>query len=474
LNYKWIALSNTTLGTLMASLDRNIIIIALPSIASELNASLITLVWIAIGYWVVTASVLLTFGRLADMFGRVKLYNLGFALFTIGSALCFMSQNGEQLIAFRIIQAIGAAFIFSNSVAIITDVFPETERGRALGLNQISIMIGTVLGLVLGGFLTFYFGWRSIFWINLPLGIFATIWAFIKLREMGTIQKEKIDWLGNITFSAGILFLLIGITFGPFQLLETFGVSLCISAGIFLLVIFYFIEKKQTQPMFDLSLFKIKLFTSGNIVVFLNSLARSAFTFIMVFYLQGPTMGLNPLDAGIYLIHVSIAMAIFAPISGWFYDKYRLQLITQIGLIVSAIGFLLLTGIGTTTTYAESFLPLLLLGSGMGIFTPPNRATIMSSVPSQRRGVAAGTSTTLVMMGSAFSIGIVFLLFSLVLPLNFNEYIFSGSVDGQNDDYSDFTTNELINQFLFSVRLVFFLSTIIMIISIIIIQFGIK
>ncbi len=187
----------------MASLDRNIIVIALPSIASELHTSLITLVWIAIGYWVVTASVLLTFGRLADMFGRVKLYNIGFALFTIGSTLCCVSQTGEQLIVFRVVQALGAAFLFSNSAAILTDVFPENERGRALGLNQISIVVGSVIGLTLGGFLTSYLGWRSIFWINIPIGLFATVWSYAKLRELGTIRKEKIDWFGNATLSGG-------------------------------------------------------------------------------------------------------------------------------------------------------------------------------------------------------------------------------------------------------------------------------
>ena len=182
MQYKWIALSNTTIGTLMASLDRNIVVIALPTIASMLHASLITLVWIALGYWVVTASVLLNFGRLADMFGRVRLYNVGFVLFTVGSALCSIAYTGEQLIVFRIVQAIGAAFLFSNSAAILTDTFPENERGRALGLNQVSIVIGSVIGLTLGGFLTSYLGWRSIFWINIPIGAFATIWAYLKLR----------------------------------------------------------------------------------------------------------------------------------------------------------------------------------------------------------------------------------------------------------------------------------------------------
>ncbi|MEJ7642416.1 MAG: MFS transporter [Candidatus Nitrosocosmicus sp.] len=461
MNYKWIALSNTTIGTLMASLDRNIIVIALPSIASELHTSLITLVWIAIGYWVVTASVLLTFGRLADMFGRVKLYNMGFALFTIGSALCCVSQTGEQLIVFRVVQAMGAAFLFSNSAAILTDVFPENERGRALGLNQISIVVGSVIGLALGGFLTSYLGWRSIFWINIPIGLFATVWSYAKLRELGTIRKEKIDWFGNATLSGGMVLLLAGITFGSFQIIDTVTSILVILGGAALLVMFYLVEKKVSQPMFDLSLFKIKLFASSNMAIFLNALARGAFTLVMVFYLQGPSMRLDPLNAGIYLIPVSLALAIFAPVSGWLYDKFKLQIFTPIGLIVSAVGFLMLAGIGETTSFHESMLPLVLVGAGMGIFASPNRATIMSSVPSHRRGVAAGISTTLVMTGSAFSIGLVFLVFTQVMPLDAAQSIFTGSFDASNITGMD------VDRFMISVNIIFFVSAIIMVISVI-------
>nr|MBA3286002.1 MFS transporter [Nitrosopumilus sp.] len=427
----------------------------------ELHTSLITLVWIAIGYWVVTASVLLTFGRLADMFGRVKLYNMGFALFTIGSALCCVSQTGEQLIVFRVVQALGAAFLFSNSAAILTDVFPENERGRALGLNQISIVVGSVIGLALGGFLTSYLGWRSIFWINIPIGLFATVWSYAKLRELGTIRKEKIDWFGNATLSGGMVLLLVGITFGSFQIIDTVTSILVILGGAALLMLFYLVEKKVSQPMFDLSLFKIKLFASSNMAIFLNALARGAFTLVMVFYLQGPSMRLDPLNAGIYLIPVSLALAIFAPVSGWLYDKFKLQIFTPIGLIVSAVGFLMLAGIGETISFHESLLPLVLVGAGMGIFASPNRATIMSSVPSHRRGVAAGISTTLVMTGSAFSIGLVFLVFTQVMPLDAAQSIFTGSFDASNITGMD------VDRFMISVNIIFFVSAIIMVISVI-------
>lgn len=445
----------------MASVDRNIVIIALPTISSELHTSLLTLVWIALGYWVVTASVLLNFGRLADMFGRVKLYNIGFVLFTTGSALCSISHTGEQLIVFRVIQALGAAFLFSNSAAILTDAFPENERGRALGLNQVAIVVGSVVGLTFGGFLTSYLGWRSIFWINIPIGVFATLWSYTKLRELGTIRKEKLDWPGNATLAGGLLLLLIGITFSAFQIMDLFAISLFVMAGSALLILFYFIEKSVPKPMFDLSLFRIKLFTGGNVAIFLNALARGAFTLVMAFYLQGPSMKLSPLNAGIYLIPVSLALATFAPISGWLYDKYKLQIFTPVGLLISAAGFLILTRISATTSFDGSILPLVLVGAGMGIFASPNRATIMSSVPSYRRGVAAGVSTTLVMAGSAFSIGLVFLIFTQIMPLYAAQNIFSGSFAASN------ITTMAINKFMNSLHFIFFISAILMVVSII-------
>lgn len=451
----------------MAALDRNIIVIALPSISSDLHTSLITLVWITIGYWVVTSSVLLTFGRLADMFGRVRLYNLGFALFTIGSGLCCISSTGEQLIIFRIVQGIGAAFIFSNGSAILSDSFPESERGKALGINQIAIVIGSVIGLVLGGVLTSYLGWRSIFWINIPIGILATMWAFSKLRELGSIKKEKVDYLGNILMTLSMLFILIGITFGSFHLLSSFMVILLISAGVILLVIFYYAEKKTLHPMVDLTLFRIKNFTSNNVTIFLNSMARGAFSFVIVFYLQGPSMMLSPLEAGVYLIPISLTLAIFAPITGWFYDKFRSPVISPIGLLVSAAGFLLLTRVGYQVSFYELVLPLSLIGSGMGIFNSPNRAAIMNSVSPHNRGIAAGISTTLVMTGSAFSIAVIFIVFSIVLPPDETGKIFSGSFADITDE-NNIKSGIIFEKFMDALHMVFFISALLMISSVVI------
>jgi EmrB/QacA subfamily drug resistance transporter len=472
LNYKWLALSNTTIGSLMASLDRNIIIIALPTIALDLGLPLITLVWLTIGYWVVTASALLTFGRLADMFGRVKLYNIGFALFTVGSTLCCIAQTGEQLIVFRVIQGIGAAFIFSNSAAIISDTFAESERGKALGINQISIVIGSVIGLVVGGVLTSYLGWRSIFWINIPIGIFATVWAFSKLKELGHTKMEKIDWPGNLLMSLALLLLLFGITFGSFQILNFFWTILLVSSGIVFLILFYLIERKVLYPMIDLTLFELKIFTSSNIAIFLNSVARGAFSFVIVFYLQGPSMSLSPLEAGLYLIPVSLALAIFAPIAGWLYDKYKSPAFSQLGLLLSAAGFLMLVGIEEKISLLEVILPFILIGAGMGVFTSPNRTAIMNSVSQNRRGIAAGISTTLVMTGSAFSVALVFSIFSIMLPTDETSKIFSGSFNGEQENAS-FSNQIIFEKFLQSLRYIFLISAFLMITSALI-QYKLK
>src|SRR5919199_2110307 len=463
MNYKWTALSNTIIGTLMAALDRNIILIALPAIALDLHTSFLTLIWIVLVYWLVTAAVLLNFGRLSDMFGRVKLYNMGFALFTLGSGLCSISQSGEQLILFRIIQALGAAFLFSNSAAIITDTFRENERAKALGLNQTSIVIGSVIGLVLGGFLTSYLGWRSIFWVNIPIGTFATIWSYSKLRELGVIRKEKIDWLGNITFAGGLSMILIGVTLANFRIVTLFEILLSIICGISLLILFIIIEKKIPKPMFDLSLFKIPPFIGGNLAIFLNALARGAFTLIMSFYLQGPLMRLNSLEAGIYLIPVSAALAAFAPLSGWLYDKYKLGSFTVIGLLISAVGFFILTKIPVQTSFYEMLVPLIMIGAGMGIFASPNRALIMTSVPPTRRGISAGMSTTFVMIGNSFSIGMVFLIMTTIVPLHTAEQLFSGSFKTSS---SIAINDSVVTKFLSSIQLTFFISAIIMLISI--------
>jgi EmrB/QacA subfamily drug resistance transporter len=452
--YKWVALSNTTLGTLMAALDANIVLIALPTIARQLpGTSLLGLLWILIGYQLVTATILVSFGRLADMFGRVRLYTLGFALFTAGSALCSLSQTGSELIGFRMVQAVGAAFLFSNSAAILTDAFPAGERGRAIGINQVSIVVGSVMGLLVGGLLTAVAGWRSIFWINVPIGLFATVWAHYQLREQhAPLRKEKLDLIGNATFGLGLASLLLGITAYALDVFPFVVTILLMVVGLGLLIAFLQIERMVPNPMLDLGLFRIRAFAAGNLAILLNALARGAFTLVLVFYLQGPTMHLSAFAAGIFLVPSSAALAVLGPLSGTLSDRYSPRLLCSLGLIVSAVGFLMLTRLGPTTTFDALLFPLALIGAGMGLFAAPNRAAIMNSVPRDRRGVASGTSITLTNAGMTMSLGLAFLIMTASTPLSTLESIFAGgSASG--------ATHLSIGHFLDSVHIVFYLAT---------------
>ncbi len=460
MQYKWVALSNTTIGILMASLDTNILLIGLPTVVSDLHSSLIETMWIVLSYGLVTTCVLLSFGRLADMFGRVKLYNMGLVVFTISSLFCSFAQSGTELILFRIFQAFGAAFLFSNSAAILTDAFDAKERGRALGLNQISIVIGSVLGLLLGGILTETLGWRSIFWVNVPIGTFAAIWSHKKMRELGTISGGSIDWLGNLVLVAGLLLIMLGITTGSLQMIPSLLEVVFVVTGIGVLGVFAYVESKVRQPMFDISLFKNKFFSAGNFMIFLNALARGALVLIMTFYLQGPSMRLGPFAAGIYLIPVSFTIATFGPISGWLSDKYGSRILTILGLSISTVGFLVMTRISPVTDFEGLVLPLALVGAGFGIFASPNRASIMGSVPPQRRGVAAGMSTTLVTLGNVMSLGISFAILAHAIPPQDLESVFLGSTVHNSSAV-------VITNFINSIHVIFYISTFALVASII-------
>jgi EmrB/QacA subfamily drug resistance transporter len=428
--YKWVVLSNTTVGTLMSSLDSNIVIIALPTIAKDLpGTSVFILLWILLGYALLTSVVLLNFGRLGDMYGRVRLYTLGFAIFTVGSALCGLSQTGTELVLFRLVQAVGAAFLFANSAAIITDAFPPNERGRALGINQVSIVAGAVTGLVLGGVLTSLLGWRSIFYVNVPIGLIATWRAYAGLRELHRPQKElQVDWVGNLSFAGGLACILLAVTLFALGQAPPLVFGGLILIGGALLVLFLWIETQVAHPMFDLSLLRIRMFSASLSAIFVNALARGAFSFVMVFFLQGPPHYLSPLSAGLYLIPVSASLAVIGPISGALSDRYGSRPFAILGLLVSASGFIWLTQIGATTTWFQLVGPFILVGFGMGLFAAPNRASMMNSVPPDRRGVASGIGTTLVNSGTTLSLGLAIVVMANALPLSSLTSIFLGRV----------------------------------------------
>jgi EmrB/QacA subfamily drug resistance transporter len=429
--YKWRVLTNTTVATLMSSIDGNIVLISLPTIGRQLpDTSATTLLWILLGYSLVTAVVLLNFGRLSDMFGRVRLYVLGFAVFTAGSFLCGFSQTGLELVGFRLVQALGAGFLFSNSAAIITDAFPPNERGRALGVNQVSIVVGAVSGLVLGGIITTTIGWRWIFFVNVPIGLVATIRAHHDLHELARPQeKPKIDWVGNVVFAGGLTLVLLGITLGA---LGEFSEEVAIAAivvGIGLIGLFLWTEAHEASPMLDLSLFRNRIFTLSAVSMLLNALARGAFTFILVFYLQGPPRYLRPFTAGLFLIPVSASIATFGPVSGWLSDRYGPRPFLIAGLVTSAVGFLSLATIGPDESFLGLTPPLILMGAGMGLFASPNRAQMMTAVPPARRGVASGIGTTLINTGATISLGLTLIVMSTVLPTSSIQQIFLGTVN---------------------------------------------
>jgi len=429
LNYKWFVLFNTCLGVLMATIDSNIVIISLPVISRTLpHTSVFDLIWILTGYQLVTASVLINFGRLSDILGRVRLYTYGFGLFTVGSALCSLSQTGFELVLFRIVQAVGAAFLFSNSAAILTDAFPIQERGKALGLLQIAMVLGSVLGLVLGGILTTLAGWQSIFWVNVPIGVIATSLAYFRLKEMSVVEgAQKIDILGNVSFAAGLGLFLAGISLFAIGEISLSLLGLSTAVGASLLVIFYFAEKRVEQPMIDFSLFRNMRFTMGNVLIFLNGLVRGSLTLLLSLYLQGPTMGLDSFTAGTFLVPLTASVAIFGPLSGYLSDKYGAHKLTMLGMAISTIGFIILAQLGYTSTFASLFVPLVIAGTGFGIFAAPNRASIMNSVGAQARGVASATSTTFIQIGFILSQGMVFLIMALIIPLQDVQKVMVGS-----------------------------------------------
>ena len=429
MRYKWLVLTNTTVATLMASIDTNIVLISLPTIGRELpGTSASSLLWILLGYSLLTAVVLLNFGRLSDLFGRVRLYVLGFAIFTAGSALCGFSQTGLELVLFRLVQAVGAGFLFSNSAAIITDAFPPNERGRALGINQVSIVAGAVSGLVLGGVITSTIGWRWIFFVNVPIGLIATARAHFDLKEIARPeQAPRIDWAGNLAFAGGLTLVLAGVTLGALGNISTAAGAVVAIVGVALLVAFVWIEQNERSPMLDLSLFRNRQFASSTFAVLLNALARGAFTFILVFYLQGPPRFLSPFTAGLFLIPVSLSLATLGPLSGWLSDRFGPRPFLILGILTSAAGFLWLATIGPQASFVDLAGPLVLVGAGMGLFAAPNRAAMMTAVPPTRRGVASGIGMTFVNTGATISLGLTLLIMTGVLGRAQVQAIFLGT-----------------------------------------------
>jgi EmrB/QacA subfamily drug resistance transporter len=448
-HYKWIVLSNTTLGVLMATINSSILLIALPDIFKGVrinplapgNTSL--LLWLIMSYLVVTAVLVVSFGRLGDMFGRVRMYNAGFAVFTVFSLLLSVTwMQGTAgvlwMIIMRVLQGVGGAMLMANSNAIITDTFPVEQRGLALGLNQVAGITGSFVGLVLGGVLA-PVEWHLVFLVSVPFGVFGTFWAYWKLRDTGIRQPGRLDWWGNLTFAVGLIAVMAGITYGiqPYNG-HTMGwsspwVLAALIGGVVVLVIFCVVETRVAEPMFQLRLFRIRAFTAGNLASLLSGLGRGGLMFILIIWLQGiwlPQHGYSfastPLWAGIYMLPLTAGFLIAGPVSGWLSDRFGARTFATGGMLVAAASFGWLAWVPVDFTYWEFALVLLLNGIGMGLFAAPNRAAIMNSLPPNQRGVGAGMSTTFQNSAMVLSIGVFFSLMILGLAQTLPQTLTSG------------------------------------------------
>jgi MFS family permease len=449
--YKWIALSNTTLGVFLATIDSSIMLIALPNIFKgiKLNPLLpgnsFYLLWMILSFLVVTSVLVVSLGRLGDLYGRVRMYNLGFAIYTFFSLLLtitWMSGTAAALylVIMRVFQGVGAAFLWANSSAILTDAFPEHQRGMALGINQVFGISGSFIGLVLGGILG-PIQWRLIFLVSVPVGLFGTLWAYLKLREVPRYTKAKVDWLGNVTFAVGLIVFMVGITYGiqPYGH-DTMGwtspfVLSMIGSGVFLLALFVYIENRVPDPMFRLSLFKIRAFSAGSLATLLSAIGRGGLMFMLIIWLQGIWLPLHgydavrtPLWAGIYMLPLTAGFLLAGPISGILSDRYGSRPFATGGMIAAAASFAFLELLPVNFPYEVFALLLLLNGLAMGAFSAPNRAGVMNSLPAAHRGVGSGMNTTFQNAAQVLSIGIFFTLMIVGLSGSLSTNLLHGLV----------------------------------------------
>jgi len=431
--YKWIALSNVTLAVLLATLDGSIVLIAMPSIFRGIHldplepANSSYLLWMILGFLVVTSVLIVSLGRLGDMYGRVRMYNIGFVIYTLASLLLTVDwltgrSGALYLIVFRVVQGVGAAFLLANSAAILTDAFPANQRGMALGINNIVGVSGVFIGLVLGGLLA-PIDWRMVFLISVPIGLFGSVWAYLKLEERSTPKRARVDWPGNLTFALGLILIMISVTYG----IRPYGghatgwssprVVVLLGAGIACLAAFAAIERRVVEPMFRLPLFRIRAFTFGTLSTFLSAVARGGLMFMLIIWLQGiwlPQHGYDftdtPLWAGIYMLPLIIGMLLAGPTSGYLSDRFGARPFATGGMVGAALSFFLLALLPTDFSYPLFAAILFLNGISMGMFASPNRAAVMNSLPASDRGAGGGMNQTFQNSAQVLSIGIFFTL----------------------------------------------------------------
>jgi len=420
----------------MAGLDTRIVLIGLPTIAESLRAGLETLLWVTQGYQIAITIGLLFLGRFTDIFGRVKIYNLGFAIFTVGSGLCVFAPTGEQLIIFRVIQGVGGAMLIANSAALITDATPAGELGFALGVNQIAFTLGAVLGLTVGGVLIDTIGWRSIFTLNIPIGIFGTLWAHLRLREISQTERHSsFDYMGLCLFTTSLTSLLLVISLVTMASIDDIGAAILYLISLVTFALFLYFEPRRAEPLLDMRLFKIRLFSAGNVSQLLYSLGFGSLSLIMILYFQ-LIRGYDALTAGLLFLPLDVAFVSIGPISGKLSDRYGTRWLATLGMGVGTVGYVALAILLTATTPLEQIaIILIILGLGLGLFSSPNISSVMGSVPPQRRGVASAVRATVFNTGNVVSIGLVAYIITTVIPYQ----VVSGIITG---GYSTLTPGE--------------------------------
>lgn len=447
-NYKWVALSNTTLGAFIGFVNGSSIMIALPSIFRGIELNPMTpgnfayLLWMIMGYMLTQAVLVVSLGRVGDMFGRVRTYNIGFVIFTVASILLSVTWStgvagAIELIVFRILQAVGGAFLLANSAAILTDAFPPDQRGFALGINMVAAIAGSFIGLIMGGLLA-EVGWRWVFIANIPFGLVGTIWAFTALREVGVHRQSSVDWAGNLTFALGLTVILVGIVFGiaPSDKAGMGWTSPLvlgmIGLGIVLLGVFVATELRVREPMFNLGLFRVRAFAAGNIAGVLSSIGRGGLQLMLVIWLQGIWLPLHgysfestPLWAGIYMLPIAAGFLLAGPVSGRLSDKYGSRALATGGMLLTAVTFVLLMLVPVNFDYPVFAAIIFLNGVGSGLFISPNTAAIMNSVPPESRGVASGMRAAFVNVGLPLSIALYFTLMAIGLHATVPQSLYS-------------------------------------------------
>lgn len=448
-NYKWIALTNTTLGIFMATINSSIILISLPAIFRGIGIDPLSpgnvgyLLWLLMGYMLVTAVLVISLGRLGDIMGRVRIYNLGFAVFSFASVVLALDpfhggKGAMWLVLWRLVQGVGGAMLFANSSAIIVDAFPAEQRGLAMGINQVAAIGGSFIGLIAGGLLSIG-DWRLVFWVSVPFGILGTFWGYHSLRDNGKRSPAKIDWWGNITFAVGLTSILIAMVYG----IQPYGQSsmgwtsprvlTCFVIGTVLLIAFFNIELHTPSPMFNLRLFKIRAFATGSAAGFLAAIARGGLQFMLIIWLQGIWLPLHgyaydatPLWAGIYLLPLTVGFLIAGPLSGYLSDRHGARILSTSGLVLFGGSFVGLLLVPTNFHYIWFAILVFLNGVGGGMFSAPNTTAIMNSVPADQRGGAAGIQAAFMNSGMVLSMGVFFSLMIVGLTNTLPKALFDG------------------------------------------------